>query len=762
MSELHKARERAAWLRREIEKHNRLYYEQALPEISDREYDALYRELGDLEKAHTELAAPDSPTQRVGGKPLEEFTQVAHRTPMLSLDNTYSETEVADFFRRIQKLMPGAEIELVIEPKIDGVAVSLLYEDGALHCAATRGDGETGDDVTQNVLTIRGVPRRLKHGHPRVLEARGEVYMTKDGFRKLNEERAARGMPLFQNPRNSAAGSLKQLDPAAVAKRPLGLIFHSFGAIENGDTATHLDALELIRHSGLRTSDKIWTARTLEETLRAIHELDKIRHDFDYETDGAVIKVNSFAQREQLGFTAKSPRWAMAYKYAPEQAETTLRDITIQVGRTGVLTPVAELEPVFLAGSTIGRATLHNEEEIRRKDIRVGDTVVIEKAGEVIPAVVRVVVEKRPPGAKEFDFAGHTGGKCPACGGPVSRDPQFVAWRCENLHCPAQKTRRLEFLAARGALDIESLGGIVADKLVERGWVKEPLDLFDLTVEKLGTLNLGTDEEPRIFGEKNATKVVDAIARARKLPLSRWLFALAIPEVGETTAFELADSHPTLDAVAHSALLSDVVALDRFKEEFQKANPRAAENRDCGEEEKEKLAQIRQALKDKVAAAARRLLDAGFAQPSRKKDAGEVDVVMTVGPVVAGSVLDYFASEEGKNVLKRLHALGISPKGGSRGGKKSGGAGGVFAGKTFVLTGTLAGMTRTEAGGEIRARGGSVTGSVSRNTDFVVAGESPGSKLDQAHTLGVAVLDERQFLELLGTFNGLQGGNGLV
>src|SRR5438067_126041 len=519
------AAKKIAELREEVRKHDRLYYEDVAPVISDREYDRLYKELADLETQFPDLLTPDSPTQRVGGKPLAAFAQIQHLSPMLSLDNTYSEQEVANFYKRITRLLPDEKIPVVIEPKVDGVAVSLLYEKGRLCHAASRGVGVTGDDITQNIKTIRSVPERLRGAAPKLFEARGEVYMDKRGFEKLNDERKEAGLPLFANPRNAAAGSLKHLDPRIVAKRPLGLVFYGTGATKGIDVDLHSEIFPLLKKLGLAVTERWWVADSVDEILDAIHQLDRVRHNFAYQTDGAVVKVNSFGQRERLGFTAKSPRWAIAYKYAAERVETRLKDILIQVGRTGILTPVAVLEPVLVSGSTVGRATLHNEDEIKRKDIRIGDTVVIEKAGEVIPAVVEVVKSKRPRSAKPFHFSEHIHSKCPVCGGPIRRDPEFVAWRCENLHCPAQTTRRVEFFAARGALDIESVGGIVADKLVERGLVREPLDLFELKIEQLAKLNLGTEEAPRVFGEKNATKAINAIERARTLPLSRKSFS---------------------------------------------------------------------------------------------------------------------------------------------------------------------------------------------------------------------------------------------
>jgi DNA ligase (NAD+) len=712
------AAKRVAELRREIRKHDQLYHEEAAPIISDREYDRLYKELVDLETQFPDLATPDSPTQRVGGKPLQAFEQVSHLIPMLSLDNTYSEEEVKNFYARIRRLLPDEKIPVVIEPKVDGVAVSLIYENGRLRQAATRGDGNVGDNITQNIRTIRSMPERLRDAAPNLLEMRGEVYMDRKGFEKLNDERKKQGLPPFANPRNAAAGSLKQLDPAIVAKRPLGIVLYGTGATEGADVDLHSEIFPLLKKLGLPITERWWLAESVEEILEAIHELDGIRHKFAYQTDGAVVKVNSFAQRERLGFTAKSPRWAIAYKYAAERVETRLNDIIIQVGRTGILTPVAVLKPVTVSGSTVGRATLHNEDEIKRKDIRIGDTVVIEKAGEVIPAVVDVVKSKRPRDAKPFHFARHIHGKCPVCGGPIRRDPQFVAWRCENLQCPAQTTRRVEFFAARGALDIESVGGVVADKLVERGLVREPLDLFELKTDQLAKLNLGIEEAPRIFGEKNATKAIQAIERARTLPLSRWLFALAIPDVGKTTATQLARFHDSIGGVAQSQLLRDV--LDYHEKREQKEDAKEI---------------------------AEQLIKAGFAKRSKSKAEKERGIVTEIGPVVARSVLDFFASATGKRILQRLKQLGIQPKTEKVSAKKA--AELPLAGKTFVLTGTLPSMTREEATEKIEALGGHVTSSVSKKTDYLLAGAEPGSKFDKARELGVRIIDDAEFRKMI-------------
>jgi len=711
------AEKNVAQLREEIRKHDRLYYQDAAPIISDREYDRLYKELVDYETQFPDLLTPDSPTQRVGGKPLKAFAQIQHRAPMLSLDNTYSEEEVANFYKRITRLLPDEKIPVVIEPKVDGVAVSVMYEKGRLKYAATRGDGLVGDDITQNVKTIRSVSHQLRGDAPDIFEVRGEAYLDKAGFEKLNRERKAAGLPLFANPRNAAAGSLKHLDPKAIAQRPLGIVFYGTGAVKGADVDLHSKIFRLFKKLGLPTHEDWWLADSIDEMLKAIRNLDDIRHNFPYQTDGAVVKVDALAQRERLGFTAKSPRWAIAYKYAAERVETRINDIIIQVGRTGILTPVAVLEPVLVSGSTVARATLHNEDEIKRKDIRIGDTVVIEKAGEVIPAVVEVVKSKRPRDTKRFDFAKHIHGKCPVCGSPIRRDPEFVAWRCENLYCPAQTTRRVEFFAARGALDIESIGGIVADKLVERGLVREPLDLFDLNVEELAKLNLGTEEAPRVFGEKNATKAINAIQRARTLPLSRWLFALAISDVGKTTATQLARFHDTIEDVSNSQLLRDVVDYHEKRDDKKSAKEIADQ-----------------------------LIKSGFGKASKSK-AGKDGIVTEVGPVVAQSVLHFFGSSTGKKILRRLRELGIEPK--SEKVSVTRAAELPLAGKTFVLTGTLPSMAREEATEKIEALGGHVTGSVSKKTDYVLAGAEPGSKFDKAKELGVKIIDAAEFRKLL-------------
>ena len=543
---LQAASQRVEVLRREITGHNQRYYQDAAPTITDQEYDALNRELIDLETAYPDLLTADSPTQRVGGAPLEEFVQIRHQVPMLSLDNTYSETEVVEFYRRIQKALPGRDVPVIIEPKVDGVVVSLFYERGALQYAATRGDGVTGDDITQNARTLRTIPNRL-HGNslPDKMEIRGEVYMPRSGFAKLNRERADAGLPLFANPRNATAGSLKQLDPGIVAKRPLAFIAHSFGLLEGAELQSQSEMFKLLETCGLKISEKLWSATTSEEILSAIHEMDSVRRSFEYETDGAVVKVDNFAQRNRLGMTSKAPRWAMAYKYAAERVETRLLDIVIQIGRTGVLTPVAVLEPVPVSGTTVARATLHNAEEIARKDIRIGDMVAIEKAGEIIPAVISVRTDLRT--GKEQVF--HMPETCPSCGGPVEQDPGGVAVRCQNIACPTQFKRRLQHFASRGAMDIEGLGEAMVEQLVSNRLVGAIPDIYGLTSEKLLTLER--------TGERSAANLLAGVEASKNQPLWRLIFGLGILHVGATAARTLAARFRTLDAV-QAAPLDDI------------------------------------------------------------------------------------------------------------------------------------------------------------------------------------------------------------
>lgn len=659
------AAKRVTELRAEIEEHNRRYHEEAAPTISDREYDALYRELTDLEKHFPELATPDSPTRRVGGKPLKAFGQITHRVPMLSLDNTYSEEEVTDFYRRMERLLPNTKIPVVVEPKVDGVAVSVLYEKGKLRYAATRGDGTVGDDITQNLCTIRSLPQQLKGDVPDVLEVRGEAYLNKAGFAKLNAERREAGLPEFANPRNAAAGSLKQLDPAIAAKRPLGVVFYGTGLMEGATLDKHSELFALLKKLGLPGSERWWLAESVEEILRAIHELDRIRHDFAYQTDGAVVKVDSFAQRRTLGFTAKSPRWAIAFKYEAERVETKLLDILVQVGRTGTLTPVAALEPVVVSGSTVSRATLHNQEEIERKDIRIGDTVLIEKAGEVIPAVVSVRTDLRTGKEKKFRMPKH----CPECGSAVVKDEGQVAVRCVNSQCPAQVRRRIEHFASRGAMDIEGLGEAVVTQFVQKKLLGDVGDIYALKAPALLELER--------MGEKSVANLLEAIERSKSRPLWRLLFGLGILHVGVSASRALADHFPNLDGVRESSV-------------------------------------------------------------------EELEQIPDVGEVVGRSIHEFFRETHNRALIEKLRKAGLR----FEAEKKTERATPGFENTTWVITGTLS-QSRDEIAELIRARGGKVSGSVSKKTSYVLAGEEAGSKLEKAKKLGVRVLDEAEFRKML-------------
>ncbi|MBU0679054.1 MAG: NAD-dependent DNA ligase LigA [Verrucomicrobia bacterium] len=533
------AQARIEELRELIRQHNHRYYVDASPTISDREYDLLLRELEDLEKKHPQLVTSDSPTQRIGGEPLNGFETVAHNIPMLSLSNTYSKDEFREFDGRVRKLLGDTPFSYFLEPKIDGVAISIRYERGVFVRAVTRGDGIKGDDVTLNIKTIKSVPLRLQSSKtaPAVLEVRGEVFMRKDGFARLNETRQEQGLEPFANPRNAAAGSLKQLDPRITAERPLDIVLYAVGSVQGVEFSTHEDCILSLRHFGLPTSPRTWKCADIDAAIAAIDELETIKHDFAFEIDGAVMKVNERTLYDDLGNTAKSPRWAVAYKYEPEQAETILRDITVQVGRTGVLTPVAELEPVVVSGSTISRATLHNEEEIARKDIRIGDRVVVEKAGEVIPAVVRVNLDARTGDEKPFQMPS----ECPVCESKVVKREGEVAWRCENLQCPALLKQWIRHFAARGAMDIDGLGDVLVEQLVDNGLVSNPVDLYSLTVEQVAALER--------MGTKSAENLIKGIEASKRRDLWRLIFALGIRHVGSRSAQTLEGVFGSLDAL---------------------------------------------------------------------------------------------------------------------------------------------------------------------------------------------------------------------
>ena len=967
---------RVAELRQLIDHHNRLYYTDAEPEISDAEYDKLFRELENLEKRHPALADPNSPTQRVGAKPLDGFSQIQHPVPMLSIDDVFElkdsdtpEAELIAFYKRLQKNLGREEITVTLEPKIDGVAVSLCYENGSLKYAATRGDGTTGDDVTQNVRTIRNIPLTLKakeglplaaqqpepelhfspppspnslaedetpyrtsapatgidfesilpyettHEHaaenapvpgthpqgspqslarrlqedsagnhgdnvaqrirretesilewgthtrrllnlqeitrltegwiklagqsehtvflaerfervvkftlppnfgaqgsvrylrnivacnrifgddiwfhgillteqgpafvisqpyvdgtepssgeiddwftnqgyeskghnrwfhpvtgvdvadahtgnlikssdgelipidlqvlnegekfkiqnskfkiPAILEIRGEIFMPNSAFAAMNEERDEAGLPTFANPRNATAGTLKQLDPKIVATRPLAFLAHGLGAYEGELLETETDFHELLDSLSIPRNEPVRIARNLGELLAGVKFFSQHRHDIDHATDGVVVKVLDRAEREQLGATSRAPRWAAAYKFLPEQKETTLRDISIQVGRTGVLTPVAELDPVLISGSTVSRATLHNQDEITKKGIYIGAKVLVEKAGEIIPAIVKVI--DPDPAIPPFSLYDFVAGKCPSCQAPITQEDGFVAWRCTNFECPAQAVTAISHFAARKALDIDGLGETVAEALVRHGHAKSPLDLFSLTVETLANLNLGTEESPRRFGEKNAAKVIAALEAARAKPLHKWLFAMGIRQLGESAAKELSRLHSCLTDLPASEILAELHTDTRA--DVKKKNPKLEHYSITGD----------------------------------------------VGPAVAESTLTFFRSEAGQRTLQRFAELGINPTSDNYAPKPAEAPHLPFTGKTFVITGTLS-QDRDHFKTLIEKNGGKVSGSVSKNTDYLLAGEAAGSKLEKARQLGLAVLDEPAFGALL-------------
>ena len=944
-------------LRTLLDHHNRLYYNKATPEISDAEYDKLFRELETLEAKHPEFHDPNSPTLRVGGAPIEGFQQIQHAVPMLSIDDVFElgaeamakagasrpEHELIDFYQRLRKNLKREDVAVTIEPKIDGVAVSLLYQDGKLAYAATRGDGRTGDDVTHNVRTIRSIPLELKfqetvgstpavdvddilpylttHGRnspsatprrtspqsqgqslarrliddlgrsdgtnvsqrirqeaqsvvswaresnrlldprrfgrlaacypqlggqsehtvfhlqsrgrvikftlppnfgaqgealaylnnleaanqvfgddirlhgvletkrgpalvisqpyvfgnvptsqevatwfeangyhskghnrwknattgaeiadahvgnlikisdgelvpidlqvlsmgsiplsspipdppsaiPTLLEVRGEIFMPNEAFAALNAERDEAGLPTFANPRNSAAGTLKQLDPKIVAKRPLAFLAHGLGAYDGPPLETEHEFHALLGSLGIPQNLPILNASNLDELLAAVAKINRERHDLDYGTDGAVIKVLDRAEREILGFTSRAPRWAAAYKFLPEQKETTLNNILIQVGRTGVLTPVAELTPVLISGSTVSRATLHNQDEITKKDIRLGATVLIEKAGEIIPAIVKVI--RHAEGAVPYSLYDSVGGKCPSCAGPISQEEGFVAWRCTNFECPAQAVTSIKHFAARKALDLDGLGEIVAEALVRHGHCTTPLDLFKLTEDTLANLNLGTEDAPRRFGEKNAAKVLSALEAAKSKPLHRWLYAMGIRQLGESAAKELTRLHRTIGELAGSEILAELLR----------------DTRATAKKQNEFLAKY--------------------------------SITGDVGPAVAETIITFFKSEAGQHVIARMDELGIDPV--SDNYLPIAAEGDLSAlplvGKTFVITGTLS-MDRDAMKELIESKGGKVSGSVSAKTNYVLAGEGGGSKRDKAEKLGVPILDEAAFLAMM-------------
>lgn len=661
---LEEAKKRVEELRKEIEEHNYKYYVLDNPVISDAEYDNLMRELEKLEKKFPELQSPTSPTQRVGGEPLPYFTTVEHPVPLLSLSNVYNETEIRDFHRRVTAIVEP--VQYVLEPKIDGLSVALTYVDGNFEIGATRGNGQVGEDITVNLKTVRTVPLKLRK-QVRRLVVRGEAYMPKEDFLRLNKKREEEGLPPFANPRNAAAGSLRQLDPKIAAERSIQVIVYDVLAVEGENIVTHYEALEFLKEAGFKVDNNAKLCETIDEVIEYCEKWHERRHDLPYEIDGLVIKVNDVNVYEDLGATAKAPRWATAYKFPAEQAVTTVKDIIVRVGRTGVLTPTAILEPVSLAGTTVSKATLHNQDIIDEKDIRIGDRVVVQKAGDIIPEVVEVKKEERTGTEKKYTIPS----KCPECGSEVIRPEGEVAVRCTgDLVCPARLREGLIHFVARGAMDIEGLGPSMVDALIKNGLVEDIADIYYIKKEDLLKLER--------VAEKSANNLLQAIEESKRRPLSRLIFALGIRHVGSRAADILAQNFHSIDALMN-ATTEELVAIPE------------------------------------------------------------------IGPKMAESIVKFFEQESNLKVIEKLQQAGVNmeeepPR--EQGPKP-------LDGLKFVITGTLENYSRNEAKEAIENLGGKVTSSVSKSTDYVVVGENPGSKADKAREMGIEILNEEQFEEML-------------
>lgn len=665
--------ERVKKLREEIEYHNYRYYVLDSPVISDAEYDALMRELKELEARYPELITPDSPTQRVGFKPAEAFKEVPHKEPMLSLDDAMEEAEVIEFDRRIKRFLnlpPDTPIAYTVEPKIDGLAVELVYQDGVLTVASTRGDGYVGEDVTNNIKTIKTIPLRLRQFDdapppPPRLDVRGEVYMNVEEFKKINEERIMRKELPFANPRNAAAGSLRQLDPQITAQRKLDIFCYGVGYVEGYKFTTQWEILQTLPKWGLKVNPLVRLVPNIEEAIKYHREIERIRDTLPYEIDGVVIKVNDLSLWEKLGLKARSPRYALAYKFPPTQATTKLIDVVFQVGRTGAVTPVAILEPVRIGGVTVERATLHNEDFIKNLDIKIGDTVLVQRAGDVIPEIVMPIKEKRTGTEREIHFPTH----CPICGTKLTKRPGEAVWRCPNKGCYAQGVRKIMHFASRNAMNIEGLGIKVAQELVDKGMVQSPADLYYLKMEDFMKLSG--------FAYKKAKNLYQAIQKSKKTTLARFIYALGIRHVGEAMAQLLAERFKSLDKL-RKATMADLMAIPG------------------------------------------------------------------VGPEAARSIVEFFRDEENERMLDRLLAAGITFEEEEEAKLPQ-----VFAGETFVFTGTLKSFTREQVKELIQSLGGKVTDSVSKSVNYVVVGEEPGSKYQKALSLGVKTINEEEFLNLL-------------
>ncbi|WP_200386630.1 NAD-dependent DNA ligase LigA [Thiocapsa imhoffii] len=757
MSEPDAAGRRAALLRERIRFHNHRYYVLDAPEIPDSEYDRLFAELQGLEARHPELITPDSPTQRVGAAPLDSFAPIRHRVPMISLDNAMSDAKLVEFHQRVIKRLDaaGETICYVAEPKLDGLAINLRYEQGMLVQAATRGDGATGEEVTANIRTIQSVPLRLRESDwPAVVEVRGEVYMTRAGFERLNREAAARGERLFANPRNAAAGSLRQLDPRITATRPLRFCCYGWGELSHVPETTQFAMLQRLASWGIPISRELRQVAGLDGCRTYFDALQARRERLGYDIDGVVFKVDRLADQVQLGATVRHPNWAIARKFPATEVLTQVAAIEFQVGRTGAVTPVARLRPVPVAGVTVANATLHNFDEILRKDVRVGDTVAVRRAGDVIPEVVAVVLEQRPSGTVPVRLPSH----CPVCGADVIRVPGEVVARCSGgLYCPAQRKQAIRHFASRRAMDIEGLGEKLIDQLVDLDLVREPADLYRLNVEQLAGLDR--------MGGKSAANLIDALARSRSTTFARFIYALGIPDVGEATATALATQFRVLDAL-QQAREADFVRERGVKgvgretatilHRFLAEHPALEVAVETPGELATWLAERN--LPGLTVARAQRLADA-FGRFEALRTADQEDLywnstrlVEGIGPIVAAKIAGFFAQEHNREAIARLIAAGIhwpDPGPTERSSASSGETPQPLAGQSVVITGVLS-QPRDEIAQWLRAAGAKVTSSVSGQTDYLIAGEAAGSKLAKARTLGVRVLDESALLRLLG------------
>lgn len=655
-----------AQLRAQIAEHDRLYYKEAQPQIDDQAYDRLKAKLAELEAANPEFDFGDSPVHTVGDDRLEAFASYRHRKPMLSLDNTYSSKELIEFGQRLRKRFPQATLTYLVEPKIDGVAVSLSYENGQLVRAVSRGNGVEGDDITSNVRPIQGLPSSIKNA-PDVLEVRGEIYMRHEEFERINAAREAEGQALYANPRNLAAGTIKLLDPSEARSRKLDIVLYGIGACEPANYfSEQAEIQEKLKNWNFPVLEKFWLADGIEAAWKCIEELDTLRQNFAYPTDGAVVKLNDFALQEEAGFTSKAPRWAIAYKFEAERAETLLKEISLQIGRTGAVTPVAILEPVQLAGTTVSRATLHNEDEIQRKDIRPGDTVLVQKAGEIIPQVLSVNLNKRPANSQPFIFDDHL----KALGIEAERDPNQAVWRIVSKDDPIRQQRALQHFAGRACMDIENLGTAVVEQLVQRGLARTPADLYSLTQAQVLELDK--------FAEKSARNLIEALEASKQCELWQLIHGLGIPHVGKQSAKDLEANFDSLDDIA-SATEEQLEAVDG------------------------------------------------------------------IGSIMAQSIHAWFDDTDNQTLIAQLKAHGLNFKSG-----RKAQAEGILAGKTIVLTGSLPSLTRDEASKLIEGAGGRTSSSVSKKTDYVLAGEAAGSKYAKAEKLGIPILDENAFKKLLG------------